>query len=178
MSINLGKCTLEIDLMIKQIDLSIPKGAIFSEDRKYRYALWRVWNPNKPYLMTIGLNPSVASELKDDPTITRLQARAYKEGYGGLLMSNLYAYVSTNPDNLLNNGNAVGELTDHYIRQMVELTECQLCGWGSFKAVLERAQEVYPLLSNPFCLGVNADGQPKHPLYVAYDVPMIPYKPQ
>lgn len=90
---------------MRAIDLSLAKGAIFSEDREYRYALWRVWQPNKILLMAIGLNPSIASELTDDPTITRLQARAYKEGYGGLLMSNLYAFISTNPDNLLNQHN-------------------------------------------------------------------------
>ncbi len=158
-----------------QIDLSIPKGAIFSEDRKYRYTLWRVWNLNKKPLMTIGLNPSVANESKDDPTITRLMSRAYKSGYGGLLMANLYAFVSTNPESLLNNGNAVGEFTDDYIREMVKLSECQLCGWGSFKPVVKRASIVYPMLTNPFCLGVNADGNPKHPLYIGYDVPMVKY---
>ena len=162
--------------MIKPIDLSIPTGAIFSEDRKYRYALWRVWNPNKPLILTIGLNPSLASELKDDPTVTRLMSRAYKTGYGGLLMSNLYAFVSTNTNALLNNGNAVGELTDYYIKEMEKLSEVQLCGWGSFKPVIHRASEVYKMLANPFCLGVNADGQPKHPLYIAYDVKMVKYE--
>ncbi len=155
------------------IDLSIPKGAIFSNDRKYRYALWRVWQPNKPLLMTIGLNPSIASEIKDDPTITRLQVRAYKEGYGGLLMSNLYALISTNPVHLLNQHNTVGEFTDHYIKQMVILSERQLCGWGSFKPVSRRAPAVLLMLKEPYCLGINADGQPKHPLYVGYSVPMI-----
>jgi hypothetical protein len=161
---------------MKPIDLSIPTGAIFSEDRQYRYALWRVWNPNKPLLLTIGLNPSIASELKDDATITRLMSRAYKTGYGGLLMSNLYAFVSTNPNALLNNGNAVGELTDYYIKEMVKLSEVQLCGWGSFKPVIKRCGEVYKMLTKPFCLGVNADGQPKHPLYIGYDVPMVKYE--
>lgn len=146
------------------------------EDRKYRYALWRVWQPNKPLLMTIGLNPSIASELKDDPTITRLQARAYKGGYGGLLMANLYAFISTNPGQLLNQNNTVGEFTDYYIQQMVELSERQLCGWGSFKPVIHRASTIYAMLTNPYCLGVNADGQPKHPLYVGYDVPMVKYE--
>ena len=160
---------------MRDIDLQIPIGAIFSEDRKYRYALWRLWNPNRPFLMTIGLNPSIASELKDDPTITRLMSRAYKTGYGGLLMSNLYSFVSTNPDNLLNNGNAVGELTDYYIKEMVKLSEVQLCGWGSFKPVIKRCGEVYKMLNNPHCLSINADGNPKHPLYVSYDTPMKKY---
>ena len=162
---------------MKQIDLTIPKGAIFSEDRQYRYALWRIWNPTKSLLMTIGLNPSVASEIKDDPTITRLQSRAYKEGYGGLLMANLYAFISTNPIHLLSQNNTVGEHTDNYIKEMVKLSTCQLCGWGSFKPVLKRAPIVYPMLSNPICLGINNDGQPKHPLYIRYDIPMTEYHP-
>jgi len=160
---------------MQQIDLTIPKGAILSNDRKYRYALWRVWQPSKPFLMTIGLNPSIASELKDDPTITRLQARAYKEGYGGLLMANLCAFISTNPDNLLNNHTAVGEFTGYYLKEMVKLSERQLCGWGSFKGMAKRASEVYKMLPNPYCLGINADSNPKHPLYIGYDVPMVKY---
>ncbi len=160
---------------MKRIDLTIPQGAIFSEDRKYRYALWRVWNPNKPLLMTIGLNPSVASELKNDPTITRLMARASRENFGGFLMANLYAYVSTDPKTLLNNGYAVGEFTDYYVKEMVKLSARQLCGWGSFKPVIHRASIVYKMLPNPYCLGINADGHPRHPLYVSYDTPMKEY---
>jgi len=160
---------------MKQIDLEIPKGAIFSDDRQYRYTLWRVWNVTKLPLMAIGLNPSIASEISDDPTITRLMSRAYKVGYGGLLMGNLYAFVSTNPDRLLDNSEAIGELTDYYIRQMVKLSEAQLCGWGSFKPVIKRADEVYKMLNNPYCLGVNTDGQPKHPLYISYKTPMVKY---
>jgi len=162
---------------MNQIDLTIAKGAIFSDDRKYRYALWRVWQPNKPLLMSVCLNPSIASELTDDPTITRLQARAYKAGYGGLLMANLFAYITTNPIHLNNQHDTIGELTDYYIKEMIKLSERQLCGWGSFKPVIHRASEVYKMLPNPYCLGVNTDGNPKHPLYVRYDVPMVKYQP-
>ena len=27
------------------------KGAIFSECKKYRYAIWRIWDKSKPYVM-------------------------------------------------------------------------------------------------------------------------------
>lgn len=165
-----------ITVTMKLIDLTLPKGAIFSDDRKYRYALWRVWNPVKHLLMQVSLNPSDANELKNDPTITWGIVRADRNDFGGFLMANLYAYVSTNPDNLLNNGNAVGEYTDYYIKEMVKLSATQLCGWGSFKPVIKRCGEVYKMLTNPYCLGVNANGQPKHPLYIGYDVPMIKYE--
>ena len=162
---------------MKQIDLTLAKGAIFSDDRRYRYALWRVWQPNKPILIQISLNPSYANEFKNDPTITRGIVRADRNGFGGFIMGNLDAYVSTDPKALLNNEYAVGEFTDYYIREMVMLSERQLCGWGSFKGMAERASKVYAMLPNPYCLGVNADGQPKHPLYIGYDVPMVRYSP-
>jgi len=162
--------------MIRKVDLDIPKGAIFSEDRKYRYALWRVWNLLRPVLLLIGLNPSDANELKNDPTITRGVVRADRAGFGGLLMANLYGYVSTDPKALLENYNTVGELTDHYLKQMIAISGRQLCGWGSFPPVVQRAPTVLTMIKEPYCLGINADGQPKHPLYISYDTPMMKYK--
>jgi len=153
-----------------------PTGAIFSEDRKYRYALWRVWNPSRPILLQVGLNPSDANEFKNDPTITRGIVRADRNGFGGFFMGNLYAFVSTDPKALLNNDNSVGEFTDYYLKQMVMLSNRQLCGWGSFKPVAKRAPVVLSMIKEPYCLGINADGQPKHPLYVSYDTPIIKYK--
>jgi hypothetical protein len=160
---------------MKAIDLSIPKGAIFSEDRKYRYALWRVWSLIIRPLLLIGLNPSRADERINDPTITRGMVRADRAGFGGLLMGNLYAFKSTEPKVLLGDGDFVGEYTDYYLKQMIELSERQLCGWGSFLPVKLRAPAVLAMIKEPYCLGVNADGNPKHPLYIAYDVPMVKF---
>lgn len=162
--------------IIRDIDLRTPTGAIFSDDRKYRYALWRVWNLGRPVLLQIGLNPSKADEIRNDPTIFRGMTRAFREGFGGFLMANLYAYISTQPEALLNHDNTIGEYTDRYLKQMIEMSERQLCGWGSFKPVQARAPIVLSMIKNPYCLGVNADGQPKHPLYVGYDIPMVKYQ--
>ena len=161
---------------MKDIDLNNLKGAIFSDDRKYRYALWRVWNLSRPILLQIGLNPSVANEIKDDPTITRGIVRADRNGFGGFIMANLYAFISTKPEALLGDDDFVGEFTDYYLKQMIELSERQLCGWGSFKPVAKRASIILSMLKDPYCLGSNVDGQPKHPLYVGYNVPMMLYE--
>jgi len=159
------------------IDLQSPKGAIFSEDRKFRYSLWRMWGREKP-LLFIGLNPSTANEIKNDATITRSMSRAVKLGFGGLLVGNLYSLVSTNPKELLGDGDfghAIGEFNDYYLREMVRLSGQIICGWGSFPAAKLRVETVIKMIPEPYCLGVNADGQPKHPLYIGYDTPMIKF---
>ena len=157
------------------IDLSIPKGAIFSDDRKYRYVLWRVWHRNPILRLLVGLNPSTANEFKDDPTVTRDIKRAARDGFGGFLRVNLYAYCSAYPDVLLGDGDFVGVENDDYIQLAVSMTQQWVCGWGSFQAVAIRAPEVLKLISEPSCLGINKDGQPKHPLYVGYNVPIKKY---
>jgi hypothetical protein len=66
---------------------------IFSAGRHYRYVLWREWEAaNMEYAMFIGLNPSTADEVRDDPTIRRCAGYARRWGYGALCMTNLFAY--------------------------------------------------------------------------------------
>lgn len=160
------------------IDLTLPQSAIFSPDGRYRYAIVRIWTINKPILLFIGINPSKAGAIVNDPTITRLMARAARNGFGGLLGSNLYALVSTDPKALLTTPDAIGLETDAYLLQMVFIVKSTngkvLCGWGSFAPVKQRATDVLSMVPEPYCLGVNSDGEPKHPLYVGYDAPIIP----
>ena len=161
---------------MKVIDLNIDKGAIFSDDRRFRYALWRVWDRARPRLLIIGLNPSTAAELNNDSTVTRGISRANKVGFGGFLMGNLYAYVTTDPKVLLGSDDFVGEFTDYYLRRMIAMSSRQLCGWGSSPPVIKRASAVLSMMTEPYCLGVNKDGQPKHPLYIGYGMRMMRYE--
>lgn len=161
---------------MKEIDLHLPQGAIFSKDGKFRYVLWRVWSPSKPMMISISLNPSKAGAIQSDPTVTRDMKRASNEGFGGLFKGNLYGYVSTDPNALLGDGDFVGEETDYYLKEMIRLSTLHLVGWGSFKPVSKRAPTVLAMIREPYCLGVNADGQPKHPLYIGYDKPMVRYE--
>ena len=160
---------------MKPIDLTTLKGAIFSDDGQYRYALWRVWSHTRLPLMFIGLNPSTANGIMDDPTITRLMVRSDQAGFGGLLAGNLYALVSSNPEVLLKGGDAVGPETDDYLRKMIAMSGVVLCAWGSFPAASKRASIVLEMVPVPLCLGVNEDGNPKHPLYISYHVPLSRY---
>ena len=66
------------------------KDAILSDCKKYRYSLSRTWDESKPLIGFIGLNPSTADDVIDDPTITRCINFAKSWGGGGLYMGNLF----------------------------------------------------------------------------------------
>lgn len=159
-------------------------GAEMSSDRVHRYRLDRVWNPsNARRLVVIGLNPSTADELVDDPTIRRCIAFAKRENCGGLVMLNLYTYRATNPSHLREaTHRGAGKTNDDYI-----LAACQdpnalvLAAWGSHGSwIWLRAGNVERMLREAgvtlYTLGLTRDGQPRHPLYVRGDTPLVEFK--
>jgi hypothetical protein len=148
-------------------------GAIFSECKKYRYALWRVWDKSKPYVMFIGLNPSTANELTDDPTIRRVKKLAYFLGYGGVYMMNLYAFITPDPKELKKCNDPIKD-NDKWINTIHVKCKDIIFAWGSFKAAKERGKYIVQRFKG-LALGLNNDGSPKHPLYIPNNVQTINY---
>ena len=50
----------------------IIRKAKLSYNKKHRYSLKRIWDKDKPKALFIMLNPSLADNYQDDPTIRRL----------------------------------------------------------------------------------------------------------
>ena len=73
------------------------KSAILSDCGAYRYELRRTWDDQLPVLLWIGLNPSTADHLHDDPTNRRIADFSRRWGYGGYVLANLFAYRSPDP---------------------------------------------------------------------------------
>lgn len=155
------------------MDMFNLSGAIFSDCRKYRYALWRKWDETKPMIMFIGLNPSKANEYEPDPTITRVIQFSKSMGYGGVYMMNLYAIVDSNPDVLKTHPDPLGE-NDGWVEKIAP--ECQMIifAWGKFKEAKSRADKFIKMFPEGHCLVKNKDGSPRHPLYVKGDT--VPVK--
>lgn len=149
------------------------KGASFSTCRKYRFALWRIWDNSKPKLMFIGLNPSKANESENDNTIKRVVMIAKHNGYGGIYMLNAFAFISTNPDDLKDlTFNAANEAAlICYSGQAQDV----VFAWGDFKVVRERAKELIKMFPDAKALHINKNGSPKHPLYCKKDSPLIDF---
>ena len=105
--------------------------AVISECAKYRYSLVREWDERKGKVLFIMLNPSVANAEVDDPTIRRCIGFAKDWGYGGLMVANLYAFISTNPKGLKEVDNAEGVDNRKYINDMIQNCEIVVCAWGN-----------------------------------------------
>ncbi len=154
-------------------------GALFSGDNKFRYSLWRIWERTGDYLLFIGLNPSTANGMKDDPTIRRLINFAKSWGFGGLFCGNLFSLVSANPAKLLYE-EAVelqGGPNDKAIKRMREWTTLVLVGWGTWGIhASSRSRAVLDLVGEyVFCLRVTRKGEPNHPLYMPADSKLMRY---
>lgn len=148
-------------------------GAIFVGEGTlncYRYQLWRQWDKEKDFVTFIGLNPSTATANKDDATIRRVMRFAASWGYGGIYMVNLFAFVNTDPRQLLvDQKSKIGIKNDWAIADAVQRSARVMFAWGSFD-VNGRDQQVIEKYPNAFCLAINQDGTPRHPLYVPRDI--------
>lgn len=142
------------------------KGAMISSDGKYRYALWRTWDKNKPVVMFIMLNPSTADGTKDDPTIRKCIAYAKAWGYGALIVGNLYAFRSRNPKLLAHEEDPVGSNCGLWLYTLSKMADLRVAAWGNNILSRKRVKQVENLIPGLYCLELSKSGNPKHPLYL------------
>lgn len=152
----------------------ITKGATFSPCRRYRYALWRILqdDPTKTYTanyaMFIGLNPSTADEVEDDPTIRRCKAFAKAWGYDTLCMTNLFAFRATLPQDMKAAADPVGDKNDETLIDLARHAGIVVAAWGVDGAYRGRGEFVRKMLAGNklHYLTLTKAGHPGHPLYL------------
>jgi len=152
-------------------------GAVFSDCRKFRYALWRMWDEDKPLVMIIGLNPSTADEKVNDPTITRCISFASSWGYGGVCVTNLFGFRATAPTELKAYHDPIGKENDSWVHEMAKEAAIKVAAWGNHGKFLNRSVDFLSSLDQLHCIKMNKSGEPAHPLYLKAElkpVPMIP----
>ena len=161
--------------------------AILDDTRTYRYRLTRrdAFYPTPPTLWVM-LNPSVADEEKDDPTIRKCAhfQQAWQPGRRGAVeVVNLFALRATDPKALVGHPDPVGpDNDDHIVAALREVRDAGgrvVVAWGAHKLARERAMQVLDVILDfdvPMCLGHTRDGSPRHPLYVPYSQPLVPWQ--
>ncbi len=173
------------DTIVRRMTLGLGEevwGAEFSQCDLYRYVLTRIWDPSRPALVLILLNPSTATHEINDATITRCMVRAGRMGYGGLVILNAFAWRATDPEDMKAAAEPIGQYNDEVIVEYAANAPLVICGWGTHGGHLGRDAQVLTLLRShgivPWCLGLNADSSPRHPLYLPYETAVVEIPPK
>lgn len=151
-------------------------GASFSDDRTYRYRLWRTWDADGPTVAFVMLNPSTADERTLDPTCRRCKGFAETWGYGRMIIGNLFALRATDPDRLAAHDDPVGPDNDAHIRQIAATAETVVAAWGHRGDLHDRGRAVAEMLDcELFALDTTQAGHPVHPLYQPAEMEPAPF---
>ncbi len=138
---------------------------------RYRYLLWRCWEPDADQLTFVLCNPSTAGgweggTLRSDPTVDRLIEIAGRADAGGFALVNLVAQVA--PDLAHRpGGDLEGPDNRTHLESVLSLTNRVVVGWGARPRLESQRRSVADLLGDRpcWCLGVNRISRtPMHPL--------------
>ncbi|HEV2082705.1 MAG TPA: DUF1643 domain-containing protein [Brevundimonas sp.] len=159
--------------------------AVFSPDGRHR-PLMRRWLgdafPDR-YLLFVGMNPSTADATVNDPTCAREWTFARREGYDAMVKANVGDYRATDPKMLLAPGVVVSSPDNlPIIRPAAAGAEkVILCHGKLNRALAPAGRLLVEALRNDgvdlWCFGTNADGSPRHPLYLRGDTPLVRWTP-
>lgn len=160
----------------------ITREAELSSDGRYRWWLTRRWGKG-PLLHWVMLNPSIADGTRDDPTIRRCMGFANGWGLPGIIVTNLFARVTTKPAELWHWAtwlDPVGVDNDTYLLAAADAAQVTVCAWGSHTKAETRARHVLQILHSQGtvtkALRVSArTGMPGHPLYLPGNSQLIDY---
>jgi hypothetical protein len=159
-------------------------GAIFSDDRKCRYLLWRELAGTGP-IMSVGMiNPSLAGVDNNDPTVTRVVGFADRLGCSKVYLWNLFASITPYVRELRGLADPVGPDNNAYIQAALLSSSIRVVAWGPLSklppSLRGRRLEVVSIarqLGVEFqCWDTAQDGQPKHPLMLPYSLQLKPWE--
>lgn len=157
--------------------MSLERDAVISVCGKYRYLLRRVWNEDRMRALFVMLNPSTADAEVDDATIRSCIRLCRSWDYGSLEVVNLFGWRATDPRELVDADEPIGQDNDRVAAAAIERCDVTICAWGAHKMAESRADKMRNLITSrrpaAFCLGTTKSGAPKHPLYIKTGTPLV-----
>ena len=104
--------------------------AEFSIDKKDRYSLKREWDKSKNQILYIMLNPSMADDKNDDPTIRRLIDFTRKFEYGGFLVGNIFTTITPNPKEI-DRSKGISDKNFEELFKLINKVDLIVYAWGN-----------------------------------------------
>jgi hypothetical protein len=162
---------------------TIKRDADLSRCGLFRWTLTRVWACDSGHVCFIGLNPSTADHMVDDPTVRRWTHFAKAWGYGGFTAVNLYPLRTSSPTECRAWARWMENGPDWHTRDRIVFDNLPLvvreakaaalvvACWGAGAwdpEFVDQALEEITTGEAPWpdihCFGLTADGAPMHPM--------------
>lgn len=155
-----------------------------ARDDAWRFTLGR---SGARKLLTIGLNPSTATQEKSDPTVTRVATVAKDNGFDGFVMLNLYPVRATDFTTLPPTADNEAVLENLKQIEAVVASETSPTVWAAWgESILHHAffvdavKEMFLRLQKHDVRWVHfgaltANGHPRHPSRLAYSWDFSPF---
>lgn len=157
--------------------------ARISPCERFRFLLSRQWDARLPACAFIGLNPSTADGLQDDPTIRRCVDFAARWGYGELLMLNLVPYRSTDPDAMFawlaaNSDDGWKQENVSEAQAAFAKSDIIIAAWGAPGGKLKTYKQhmIDAAGDKLYSLATTKTGEPGHPLYLKKELRATAYR--
>ncbi|ANN80611.1 hypothetical protein BAU07_19050 [Bordetella flabilis] len=160
--------------------------AILSPCGTYRYRLERTVGMVGPVYAFFGINPSTADASMDDATVRKWIGFTKRWGASRFIVGNVWPLRATDVRLLARSTRwrDIGLENERHILAMAAEADVLVPCWGDRKKVPRAMHnEIDELLSllrgtrKPIMhFGLTASGDPKHPLMLAYDTPLIPWE--
>lgn len=160
--------------------------AIISPCGKYRYRLERVTSTYGGLTAVIMVNPSTADATSDDATIRKLKGFGSRNGWGRIVVGNLFAYRATDVRELGKAADPVGPDNDAELARLAMEADRVIFAWGPLSKQPKYHRSRWRAVNDIFrrnglyasSIGEPAQcGHPKHPLMLSYDSAISPWSP-
>lgn len=157
--------------------------AVLSPCETWRYRLDRWIGGKGPVAAILGVNPSTATAEIDDQTIRKDMGFGQRLGWSRIIKGNKFAFRAMDIRALRDAGDPIGPNNDEYLRQIMTEADLVVAAWGPlaklpkhlrtrWRRVVTISQETGKPL---WCWGTAQDGQPLHPLMLAYATELVPW---
>ena len=142
----------------------IENGAVYSDDKKHRYVLSRIWNSSKEVPLFITKTAGKADGILLDLTTNIISSNLYKLGYGGFYAVNLYSATESNMKDMYDKD------TDVVIKKYLKSVNEVIIAWGTLtnKKMKSREECILQILKKSnkklLCVTDNLGHMNVHPL--------------
>lgn len=160
--------------------------AVFSPDRVHRYWLERdVAPPPGLTFVYFGVNGSKADETREDQTSKKWIEFTRRNGGHRYIAVNPFAFTATDVGELARAEDPIGPDNDEFIGEAIAEADVLVPCWGSRNKLPERLRPRLQTLLLAILLaskigdvpvkvfGFTESGDPKHPLMLGYDTPLL-----